>query len=899
MSSEPSEAHDRRGQDEAKKPNVDGPPDVSARGEVVPLEALRRNDLERGGGKGANLGELLAAGMLVPPGFCVTTAAYRNTLAAAGLDAAIDEALRNVRAEDPTSYEAASAHITALFENLPLPNGLAEAILTAYQALGAPPAAVRSSATTEDLPGASFAGQQVTSLNVRGKDELLDAVRRCWGSLWSTRAIAYRQRQGFRHDQVAIAVVVQWLVTAEVSGILFTANPVTGARDEIVINAALGLGEAVVGGLTTPDSFTLDRTTLAVRERQTGRQEVATVLAERGTTERPLGPERGAQSTLDDARLARLAEIGLSIEHHFDAPQDVEWAYADDRFWVLQTRPITNLPPPPLGDVRWEPPFPGSAWWRRQVVENLPEPLSPLFDELYVREGLELSIDAFMAFFRITYLRLEDVADRPFFITVNGYAYSRANYNLRWGAIPKFLRVMIDEFRILFREAPTYWREQALPTYLATIERWKAMDLADAPDKQLLAGVRELTLEDARYWFACALMIADAKITDALLGRFLALAAPGRNLTSGTFLRGFPSPTVDAETELEGLAEQIRASDELQALVASTPAARLPEVMRGTPAGQAWMAAFARYLDRYGHQIYNLDFVVPTQIDDPLPVLLSLKEMAQRPGSDPRARQQALVAGRDARVEEAAQSFDPLRRRLFRILLGWAQRFGPYREQALFFMGAGWPTLRRLALELGRRLVESGSLLAEEDVFFLETSELREAIAARETGRANPDLARLARERSELREARKRLHPPPVVPPGHKLRFGPFDMSAWETQRHNESVGTILRGFAVSPGRVAAPASVIRSPADFSEMEPDTILVCPTTTPAWTPLFSQARGLVTDVGGVLAHGSIVAREFGIPAVLGTGQASQRILHGQRITVDGNRGLVFLEPDNAS
>jgi len=200
---------------------------------------------------------------------------------------------------------------------------------------------------------------------------------------------------------------------------------------------------------------------------------------------------------------------------------------------------------------------------------------------------------------------------------------------------------------------------------------------------------------------------------------------------------------------------------------------------------------------------------------------------------------------------------------------------------------------------LGRRLVESGSLLAEEDVFFLETSELREAIAARETGRANPDLARLARERSELREARKRLHPPPVVPPGHKLRFGPFDMSAWETQRHNESVGTILRGFAVSPGRVTAPASVIRSPADFSEMEPDTILVCPTTTPAWTPLFSQARGLVTDVGGVLAHGSIVAREFGIPAVLGTGQASQRILHGQRITVDGNRGLVFLEPDNAS
>jgi pyruvate,water dikinase len=230
------------------------------------------------------------------------------------------------------------------------------------------------------------------------------------------------------------------------------------------------------------------------------------------------------------------------------------------------------------------------------------------------------------------------------------------------------------------------------------------------------------------------------------------------------------------------------------------------------------------------------------------------------------------------------------------VLLGWAQRFGPHREQALFYMGAGWPALRRLALELGRRLTGGGSLRAAEDVFFLETSEIEAAISARAAGEARPDLARLASERRELREARKRLHPPPVVPPGRKVRLGPIDMSAWETQRRNQLTGAVLRGFAVSPGRVSAPASVIRSPEDFSRMEPGTILVCPTTTPAWTPLFSQARGLVTDVGGVLAHGSIVAREFGIPAVLGTGNGSQRIRHGQRISVDGDRGLVLLEVD---
>ena len=311
---------------------------ASPQGEVVPLETLRRDAVKRGGGKGANLGELITAGLDVPPGFCVTTAAYRGAVVEAGLAGVIDEALRDVRADDPGSAEAASTRIAMFFEDLPLPSDLTEAILAAYGALGTLAVAVRSSATTEDLPGASFAGQQATLLNVRGEDELLAAVRHCWGSLWSARAITYRQRQGFRHDQPAIAVVVQRLVTAEVSGILFTANPVTGGRDEIVVNAALGLGEAIVGGLTTPDSFTLDRATLAVRERQTGRQEVETVPAERGTTERLLGPERAAQPALTDTQLARLAEIGINVEHLFGSPQDIEGA---------RRRPLLGTPDAP------------------------------------------------------------------------------------------------------------------------------------------------------------------------------------------------------------------------------------------------------------------------------------------------------------------------------------------------------------------------------------------------------------------------------------------------------------------------------------------------------------------------------------------------------------------------
>jgi phosphohistidine swiveling domain-containing protein len=860
---------------------------------AAPFDEVRRDAVALAGGKGANLGELSRAGLPVPPGFVLTTAAYDAFVETNGMK---DEILALAsEPEDPGAFEAAEGKIKALFARGEIADDVAAEIHEAYDQLADGGAvAVRSSATAEDLPGASFAGQQETYLNVRGSGALVEAIRGCWASLWTARAMAYRASRNIDPATVSLAVVVQRMVEAEAAGILFTADPATGRRDRTVINAAWGLGEAVVGGLVTPDTLVVEKASGRVISRETADKAVMNLYAQNGSEERPVPEARRLLPVLDDNAAAELARCGTRIEDLYGAPQDIEWALAGGRFFIVQARPITNLPPPPLDDARWEPPVPGSAWWRRQVVENLPEPLSPLFDELYLREGLEPSINAMLAFLGMTYLRVEDVMDRPLFATVNGYAYLRADYRLRWSYAPKILRAIIDEFSVLFGDrTAAYWREEALPSYLDTVERWKQVDPSSAPDQRLLAGVRELALADARYWFACALMIARAKVSDALLGWFLAAAAPRRGLTSGTFLRGFPSPTVDAETELEVLAGQLRDSEELRALVAATPAADLPEALEGTPAGHTWLDAFSRYLDRYGHQIYNLDFVAPTQADDPLPVLLSLKAMVGQPEGDPRARQRAIVAERDERAEATATSLDPLRRRLFRVMLGWAQRFGPDRERALFYMGAGWPTLRRLALELGRRLVDAGSLGAAEDVYFLETPEIEGAIAARADREARPELARVARERRELREARKRLHPPAVVPPDHKLRFGPFDMSPWETQRRNEPAGAVLRGFAVSPGRVTAPASVVRSTADFSRMEPGTILVCSTTTPAWTPLFSQARGLVTDVGGVLAHGSIVAREYGIPAVLGTGIATTRVRSGQTIRVDGDRGTVTL------
>jgi pyruvate,water dikinase len=879
---------------------------------------------------------MATAGLPVPSGFLVTTEAYRRAVDENDLDAVIAKAVADLSDADPTSWERAAGTIQARFEQATMPAEVAQAAREAYAALAASAGepggselavAVRSSATAEDLPGASFAGQQETFLNVRGEAALLVAIRRCWASLWTARALAYRHRLGIEHRTVAMAVVVQMLVPADVAGVLFTANPTTGERSELLVNASFGLGEAIVSGQVTPDTYTVDRATGAVTARQIGAK-ATMIVANTGTATDPgeggadesIGgrndgngqgtvaqtvPEaRRGEAALSESSLRALVTLALEVERLFEwVPQDVEWAIADGHCWLLQARPITGLPPAPLRDVRWEPPVPGSKWIRRQVVEHMPEPLSPLFDELYLHEGLDRSADSLMPVLGISG-GLERIMDRPLFATVNGYAYMRADTKLSAASVALLARWIAVAVPTLFRVAIPYWHDEALPAYLATAERWKGQDDGALADDQLLAGVRELTMADARYWFAAALTIGAAKLTDSLLDGFLAKALPGRRLGSGRFLQALSDRGLEADAALERIAELVRGSASLRELVADTPPERLREAMAASAAAEdpeakreadTVLAALDGYFERFGHLIYSLDFAVPTQVDDPLPVLVTLKALARGPSRDPEIRFRELARERAELTRATIRSLDPIRRRLFKIVLGWARKYAPYREEALFYVGAAWPTLRRLALELGRRLTKAGSLDRPDDVFYLHATELEAASAARGAGTGRPDLARLAHERRDLREARKRLVPPPAVPPAYQFTVGPIDLSARESVRRNAEDDSTLRGFAVSPGRVTAPASVILSPADFGTMQAGTVLVCPTTTPAWTPLFSQARALVTDIGGVLAHGSIVAREYGIPAVMGTGIATRRITSGQQITVDGDAGTVTLGP----
>lgn len=869
---------------------------------IFPFSELSKTELRLAGGKGANLGELAGAGLPVPSGFVLTTAVYKKFVQINYLQQEIIDHANTVSADDPLSSQTASEKIQQLFLNAQMPDDIEAELVTAWRDLGGTAVAVRSSATAEDLPSASFAGQQDTFLNIRSEEALLNAVKKCWASLWTARAIVYRQRQGIDPDAVSLAVVVQDLVDADATGILFTANPTNGERDQLLINATWGLGEAIVGGLVTPDSVAVDKTNWQIVSQETSTKTTMTVLTDIGTEETAVPADQQDRAILDGETAVALAKLGAQIEDLYNLPMDIEWAIADGEIAILQARPITALPPAPLKDVVWAPPTPNTIWMRRQIVEHMPEPLSPLFADLYLEKGLAQSMDVLletMGNVGGVEFDMDRFIPHGFTATINGYAYTTVSFDMNAELIWIILKIYARLYR-LFNQPEFDWEGAVLPNYQLTITRWNALDLDTATDEQLLAGIREMSVADPTYWFGSALKLGLSRLFDPLFDRLLksflfrsALPRPG--LGSSAFLRGFDSKALDAQADLEALATLIRKSDGLRERVLNTAANQLLTTLADHPDAQPVLAGIQDYLNAYGHQIYNLDYAAPTQTEDPRPVLLSLKALVKSPPAENvRTRQRKMAAERDALIEQTTQALNPLSRRLFQFVWKYTKQYAPYREHVMFYMGAAWPTLRRLARELGQRLTHAGVITQADDIYFLGSGEIETAIQARAEGQPVPDFVHVAQERRDLRESRKLLTPLPKVPARSSMKFGPLDLSMFDpTPEEAGDDGPVLNGYAVSTGQVTAPASVLHSIADFDRMQPDSILVCTTTTPAWTPIFAQAVGLVTDVGGALAHGSIVAREYGIPAVMGTGVATERIRSGMMLAVDGDKGTVTL------
>lgn len=884
---------------------------------ILPLSSAEAT-LARAGGKGANLAELVRAGFNVPPGFIVTTDVYRAFVEANALQVNILALAGSVSPDDLDALEKTSTEIRGLFEQGRLPVEIANEVVSAYRSLSIaqPAVAVRSSATAEDLPGLAFAGLQDTYLNVIGESALLKAIKRCWGSLWTARAMAYRTRNHIPPGEIALAVIVQNLVAAQVSGILFTANPVTGRRDEIVIDASYGLGEAIVSGQVDPDRYIVRRQGWRIVERKLGAKEIAIIPHSGGDTEK-VQPSAGREQALADAQIIALAQTAEQVEGHFGTPQDIEWAYANQQLCLLQSRPITSLYPlPELA----RPDNELLIFVNFNAIQGVSEPLTPLgmdvlrmlfsgvprllhidrsMDELLPDAGNRLFVE-FTDLVRDPYLRKVGLAvlagTEPGArqtlsrlvsegrIPMKRILTAQRTFKLFLALLPILLRpiaALLRPDRVrprLITNADSYINEVRQHARAATdlITRLRAMEL-DLPHAERISLH---IMPSVIPVLSGALPLVDVWLSD-WLGE-----PPGAALQ---LMRGLPgNVTMEMDLKLWAAAQQIRAEKDAQEALRSQPVEILVEAYRQRRLPESAQRAIKGFLDAYGMRgVAEIDIGRPRWREDPTPILQTLQGYLKL--EDPLLAPDVLFQQRVEQAEYLAQEyaaragkmrFGWLRARLLGGLIRRMRTLGGLREAPLFYLAKVLDIYRAALLNSAHRLVAWDKLDRAEDIFFVPFGTLKrfaegELVDLKSIAAAN-------RVHYEREHARKQM-PRVLLSTGEAFYEG-IDISG--------AGDDDLRGGAVSPGMVEGRARVVLDPHG-AHLEPGEILICPSTDPGWTPLFLTAGGLVMEIGGLMTHGSIVAREYGIPAVVGVHQATTRLKTGQRLRVDGNRGRVVL------
>ncbi len=853
-------------------------------------------NLEKVGGKGASLARLYNAGFPVPGGFHVSTEAYRRFVAKNELQPLIEAALEKVDPEKPSTLEDAARSIQNDFLNASIPADIAGEIADAYGDLrGTNPAvAVRSSATAEDLPEASFAGQQESYLNVCGADHVLEAVKKCWSSLWTARAIGYRLRQEIDQQGIALAVVVQLLVNAEVAGILFTANPISGVRDHSLINAAWGLGDAVVGGRVTPDEYVVDKARGCIISKKIAEKEVMTVRIDGTTEDRQVSKNLRKAPALQDEDLIALSNMGAEIENLYGGPMDIEWTLADGSLSIVQARPITALPEPGTAPTDWPIPDPKGRYLRASIVDMMPDPLSPLFSTMgipsYNKAIIQMMVDLANA--------KEDRLPPEIIITINDYAYMTAGFSaIEWW---EMLSKLAPKMPRLIREGPAHFREQALPDYQAAVAELEKTAIGDLSARELWDDAHDLIR--AAVYHLSILQVDTLGAAAGSEGLFTSLYNKlyrrEGDPPAPVFLMGYDTTPIQLEKSVFDLAQSAKGHEDLLAYLLNTPSSKLtvdlqsetPPVDVTTEAWNTWRTEFKAHLKLFGHILYDIDFAKTIPAENPIPMLETMKMYLRDEGANPHERQGRLAQEREQAIADLMGRARGLRGWAIKKSLGWAQSLARVREDSVASLGLSYPRLRQVLLELGGRMSAAGALEYAEDIFWLYKSEVESTLEALDRQDPLESLDLQVNARKARIEAERQLMPPSQIPDS-KTYMG-LPVEAFVPHEGEQQEGKLI-GVGASAGSITGEACVLHGPEDFDAMKKGGILVAKMTTPAWTPLFAMAAGIVTDIGGPLSHGSIVAREYGIPAVLGTGMATRMIQHGQQITIDGDAGLVIL------
>ncbi|MCP4183263.1 MAG: phosphoenolpyruvate synthase [Hyphomicrobiales bacterium] len=875
--------------------------------------SLSASSISEVGGKGANLGELTKAGFGVPAGFCITTAAYSDFIQPKQKQ--VSELLENLDAQNLVELRNVGEKVRQLLGSLPLPENFEKPIITAWRKIGENKSyAVRSSATAEDLPQASFAGQQDTYLNIMGRHELLKSVKNCFISLFTDRAILYRVQNNFDHEDVRLAVVIQEMILPEASGIMFTADPVSGKRSIVSIDASFGIGEALVSGLVSADLYQVDKSNFEISKKQIGDKKLAILPSEGGGTKTVnLSPEESGKCTLDDVDIIKLAKLATAIEKHYGKPQDIEWAFVNGEFFITQSRPITSLYPVP-----------------RQ--ENAPQKIYVSLNHLQVMTDAmsPLSISLFISLLPIG--RDEKTLQNRYVMPAGGRMFAEISNILSHPIAGRIFPKLLDRADHLAGKMVARWQEDNLKSLQKSkISLLKIVPVLAPLIRRVLACLwwrkyDEYPLEIANYMNGhldqiraragavddpgeklniCCKAIGDTihtiepwrahLIASMLAIKLLSILMKDRVASSelDALMRGLKgNVTTQMDLAVGDLADYGRASEGLTKCLLNpeTDFNTKLKLAHAQIGGKQFIQQWNRFIVIYGARgPSEIDLHRPRWREDGSSLMTMVAGILKSGVSGAhRDHYRQLVEQNAAACEQIVKSagsgiFGFLRRRVVRRLLYVIGELFPLREHHKFLIIRLLDIAKPVILNAGAKLQSENKIDDAGDVWFMTSYELRELLNNNTT-----ISTKLVQQRRQDLEICQKLTPPRVMVGDGEILSASFDSA-------NTPAGSLV-GSPVSAGIVEGIAKVIIDPAT-DILHPGEILVAPHTDPGWTPLFVNAAGLVAEVGGLMTHGSVIAREYGIPAVVSVVDATTKIRTGQKIRVHGEAGYVeFLDED---
>lgn len=868
---------------------------------MLPLNQAISQDRVRVGGKAANLASMMAAGFPVPPGFVVPVDAYKQFLSTQGLETKIAAELGSADLSDEKQIEAVSSLIKSLIRSSPLDPTIVREIDESLTAEGEKLWAVRSSATAEDMPQASYAGQQDTYLNVERSD-VPARIKECWASYWNARAISYRHNAKVPSPEGGIAVVVQEMVPSDSSGVLFTANPVSGKKDEAVIESSWGLGESIVSGMVTPDRFICRKDPIVIAERRIGVKTKGIYLHEGRSHTLDIDPARQSLPSLDDSQIGDLVSLGKRIESHFGSPQDIEWAISKGKTLILQSRPITTVLD--QKEILWTRAY-GDEYWADITSPLFYSWLGEWLSKYVLEEGYEV-----MGYW--------DLKGLPLLRLYKGHIYFNSavleavfTYNPRFArtkellnyfpekdqerignAKTKLLRRLWAEVRIafkdpdgmIFRTAKAYvkWAND----YLARMKPFDSMDLTELSNEELYGQYKYQVDSFLKHFKLIRYgMVTHSIGTNLIVKNWLLNWLDDRSgALYSNLLSGLPdNKTIKTNNALIVLARLARNDPVVNGPLTSMDSAGFLQEMRSRPELASFHSEFERFIGDYGHRSHTREIYFPRWVDDPTLVVGILRSLADAPDIDVEKLEKEKVEQRLATEEEISSRISALqlgffKKIIFNLVLEYAQTYLQFRENQRFYLDHMIHRQRRIFVEYGRRFTSIGLIERPDDIFFLSKEEIFEMARGNLQGMKGKILER----KGEFDRYRDYLPP--------KFLQGEIEFD--DTVISTESLMKVT-GTSSSPGIATGVIRVVDSIDKLPEVKEDEILVTQNTDPGWTPVFSKLGGLITETGGILSHGAVVSREYGIPAVTAVKNARQIFKTGQRVTIDGNEGIIYV------